>query len=150
VAFTIDTAGSFAGSSLDVGFIAGNGASSAGFQYLVLTITEGTAVTTDIFTSIPAAESFFYDNVISLSALPDETDLLIDFNMALTSTGGGDNFNGDLVFGASTNNAPPAFAHDAPRLEALQVRAVPEPGICGLLAGGLALLALQRKNARHV
>jgi hypothetical protein len=110
-----------------VGLADGSFIGGSGFQKLVLTVTEtgGSDSFSQAFTfdeingGLQAAQTFFHDHVIDLGALPSQ-DLEVDFDLSLTSTGGGDGFEGSLVFGA--------------------VSAVPEPGAWVGGAGAICLL----------
>jgi hypothetical protein len=120
VTFDVDTTGFAATDPLEVGFLAGTGTSDSGFESIVLTITENGSPSpiTYEFDDLASAESFFDDNVISLGALPAEADLSLDFNVAFTTSGGNDAFDGELIFGDP----------------------IPEPSSIGLIAGGAILL----------
>jgi hypothetical protein len=126
VTFDVDTSGFAASDPLEVGFVAGAGTSDSGFENIVLTITEDGSPNTYTFNDLADAESFFDDNVLSLGALPVEPDLSLDFNLAFTTSGGNDAFDGELIFGDP----------------------IPEPSSTGLLAGGAILLLLGHSRNR--
>ncbi len=108
-------------------------------------------VETQTFTSLASAVAFFNDDVLDLGALPDSSSLSVDFNLAYTSTGGGDGFDSELVFGAAAAQAPkaapmPAVSGAAPFSEPTPM--VPEPSAWMLLvvSWGAALLAVSRRR----
>ncbi|HEX4085186.1 MAG TPA: hypothetical protein VHY22_09760, partial [Chthoniobacteraceae bacterium] len=126
VAFTINTA-AIGGGLSEFGFIAGTGTSSGGFENIVLKITVGVSTQTYEFDSIADAEAFFNDTEFSLGDYPSEEALPIDFDMSLTSTGGGDEFDGELIFGA-----------------------IPEPGAWAMLVAGAFLLPFAGRRPRRL
>jgi hypothetical protein len=140
---------------LDVGLIAATSkAGSGGFDQLVLTILVGGATEeTQTFTSLAAAVAFFGDDVLDLGTLPDSSSLSVDFNLAYTSTGGGDGFDSELVFGAAAAQAPkaavvPAVGGAAPFSPAIMA---PEPSTWMLLlvvSWGAVLLVTGRRRRR--
>ncbi|MDQ2867339.1 MAG: PEP-CTERM sorting domain-containing protein, partial [Verrucomicrobiota bacterium] len=116
---------------LDIGLLNGTlTAGSGGFQSLDFTImVGGTTVESDHFTTLNSAISFFSDHVIDLGALQPVGNLAVNFDLQLTSTGGGDGFNGDLVFGNG-------------------LAVVPEPGTCSLLVLGACVLMFLGRRRR--
>ncbi len=137
VAFTLNTMGVTTSQNLRVGLIdADLTGSVGGFQSLVFTIRE-TGMADKVFTfsgtqiagmqTLADAQTFFHDNVINLGPLPASANLVVSFQLTLTSTGGGDGFDGNLVFGV-----------------------VPEPSTWVMAFGGaLALLGLTRLRLRR-
>jgi hypothetical protein len=99
----------------------GSGFQSLDFQYTV----DGNTVD-KTFATLNAAQNYFNDKVINLGALPSETNLNISFNLDLSSTGGGDGFNGELLVGV-----------------------VPEPASWIFMLGGMALLAAAQRFGRR-
>jgi hypothetical protein len=101
VSFTLNTSSLGGPQALDIGFIGGAGTTSSGFEEIILTIkVNGTAQASADYTGTMAGLQSFFDNqVVSLGSLPISSALTVDFDLALYSTGGGDNFDGELVFG---------------------------------------------------
>lgn len=96
-------------------------------QKIVFTITVGAgAPNTYSFTNLASAEEFFDDDAFSLGNLPREDDLSIDFDLKLTSMGGGDMLDTETIFGS----------------------AVPEPSTWALLATSGALLIWRSRRAK--
>jgi hypothetical protein len=110
--------------ALVVGFLQSAFLNSSGFQSLVLTINESTSqmsypTVSDTFNSLSSAQSFFNDTVLTLNnIIPADPSLQVDFDLDLTSNGGGDDFAGQLLFGDP----------------------VPEPSTWALMGGSVAFL----------
>jgi hypothetical protein len=125
--FSLDTTQITLGDSLDIGLVDSSITAGSGFEQLEFKITVGTTTVVDqLFTTLAQAQTYFNDDTISLGGLPSSSSLNFQFSLDLTSTGGGDGFNGQLVFGA-----------------------VPEPGSLALLGGGMLLLGGRRWRVRR-
>ncbi len=124
---------------------------SGGFQSMVFTISvAGTTVATESFTSLSTLESF-NDYIVYLGALQSSTALAIDFNLAYTSTGGGDSFDGSFVFGNAAAAPPSPAAVPAGGGSAQlsgQPLVIPEPSTWILLAAAAAVLVGVRRRRR--
>jgi hypothetical protein len=109
VSLTMDTT-SLPGGTLTLALLGstitttGSGFQSLDFQYTV----DGNTVD-KTFATLNAAQNYFNDKVINLGALPSETNLNISFNLDLSSTGGGDGFNGELLVGVVPEPSTWAF-----------------------------------------
>jgi hypothetical protein len=128
--FTINSTG--LGGALDAGFLQSTFTNSSGFKKLVLTIDVSTSQVTYnpltyTFTTLASAQNFFNDTTLTLnSAIPDDSSLQVSFDLDLISTGGGDAFAGDLIFGDP----------------------VPEPSSWILLAAGAMLIVISYRRRR--
>jgi len=151
VAFSLNTTGLTA-QHLDLGlFGISTTAGSGGFDKIVFAISVGGApVVSDTLTSLAALGSL-NDSVIDLGARADSTALLVDLSVAYTSTGGGDGFDGNIIFGNAA--AQPAAPGAVPELKgAAPLSApnpqVPEPSTWLLLVvgAGAALLGRRRRS----
>ncbi len=81
-------------------------AANSGFTSLAFTIdVNGTAVNSETFTSLPAAEAFFTDNAVNLGALPGASSDVVSLNLAVTTTA-----NNDFGFEYLLGTAVPCFA----------------------------------------
>jgi len=126
VAFTLNTT-TLTGDHLKVGFIQGSDIVGSGTTGVVLTITVGTTETVETFTSLASAETFFDDNVIDLGSLVGSSDLSVDFDLELSSSGVGNEFDSELTFGAE----------------------VPEPATWGMLIVGMGAVAIMGRRIKR-